>query len=90
MPIPIEVCGIQSGVPSGVGATSSARHELSASRIELPGDERGRRKRHQLEDDLRDDPRRRRQPHLHELDAVEAAMGLSATDMLRKVSATRR
>jgi hypothetical protein len=33
MPTPIEVCGIQSGVASGVGATSSVWKELSARRI---------------------------------------------------------
>src|SRR5256885_235726 len=32
MPIPIEVCGIQSGVASGVGATSSERYEFIARR----------------------------------------------------------
>src|SRR6185437_2844329 len=89
IPIPIDVCGIQSGVASGVGATSSVRNELSASRIncqvtsaEATSDISS----NTICEMMRADGDSRICTNSTRWNAPRD----SATDMLRKVSATRR
>src|SRR5439155_10310262 len=89
MPTPIELCGIQSGVASGVGATSSVRKEVSASRINC----------HVTSEDTASDINSKMICEIILPDGDKRictnstrwnAPWDSATDMLRKVRATRR